>query len=164
MIRIGNHNFPNNAFLAPMAGVTDLPFRKLCRDLGAGMVCGEMTFADLTLKNTVKSHFRKIHLNELEPWCIQIVGWDPGMMAEVARYNEVQGASIIDINMGCPAKKACNQSAGSALLADESQIRAILEAVAVSVPVTLKIRTGTSPQRRNGVSVPDWQNPVEFYY
>ena len=154
-MNIGNHALTNNVFLAPMAGVTDLPFRKICRQLGAGMVVGEMTASDISLRNTAKSLFRRVHLDEPEPRCIQIVGWQPKIMAEAALYNVDQGASVIDINMGCPAKKVCKKLAGSALLSDETQVAKILEAVvaAVNVPVTLKIRTGVDPEHRNGVSI-----------
>ena len=152
---LSQKQIPNNVFLAPMAGVTDFPFRKLCRKLGAGMVVGEMTSSDISLQNTPKSLFRRVHLDEPEPRSIQIVGWDPAMMAEAARYNVAQGASIIDINMGCPAKKVCKNYAGSALLGNEDLVKRILDSVvsAVDVPVTLKIRTGIDPDNRNGVRI-----------
>ena len=155
MIDIGRWTLDNNVILAPMAGVTDLPFRKICKKLGVGMVVGEMVSSDLSLMNTSKSQYRKIHLEEPEPRSIQIVGWDPKMMADAAKFNVDQGASIIDINMGCPAKKVCNKLAGSALLSDEKQVRKILESVvaAVNVPVTLKIRTGIDPSQKNGVVI-----------
>ena len=154
-IAIGNHIIPNRVFLAPMAGVTDLPFRQLSRSLGAGMVVGEMASSSPQLRHTRKSLLRGVHLDEPEPRSVQIVGWDPQTMADAARYNVDQGASIIDINMGCPAKKVCNRLAGSALLGDEPRVRKILEAVvsAVEVPVTLKIRTGTDSGNRNAVSI-----------
>ncbi len=154
-MNLGNYILPNNVFLAPMAGVTDLPFRKICRELGAGMVVGEMTTSSSELRRTLKSRLRGVHLDEPQPRCVQIVGWDPNMMAEAARYNMDQGASVIDINMGCPARKVCNKLAGSALLAEESRVASILEAVvnAVNIPVTLKIRTGTDPRNRNGVVI-----------
>ncbi len=154
-MRIGQHILPNNVFLAPMAGVTDLPFRQICRQLGAGMVVGEMTACSEDLRHTIKSINRGVHLSEPEPRSIQIVGWDPKMMARAAIYNVEQGASIIDINMGCPAKKVCQKLAGSALLGDEKAVASILAAVvgAVTVPVTLKIRTGTDPENRNGVAI-----------
>ena len=154
-MQLGNFTLRNNVFLAPMAGVTDLPFRKLCRKLGAGMVTGEMTSCLPELRLTEKTRLRSVHIDEPEPRSIQIVGWDPATMADAARYNVDQGASIIDINMGCPAKKVCNRLAGSALLSDELQVGRILESVvnAVNVPVTLKIRTGIDRNNRNGVSV-----------
>ncbi len=154
-IQLGKYTLSNNVFLAPMAGVTDLPFRKLCRKLGTGMVTGEMTSCIAALRSTEKSRLRGVHIGEPEPRSIQIVGWSPEMMADAARYNVDQGASIIDINMGCPARKVCNRLAGSALLGDETQVANILESVvgAVDVPVTLKIRTGTDPANRNGVSI-----------
>ncbi len=154
-IAIGKYLLDNPVALAPMAGVTDLPFRKLCRSFGAGYVVGEMLASDPGLRLSRKSRLRGVHLDEPAPRAIQIVGWDPEMMANAARYNVEQGASIIDINMGCPAKKVCQRYAGSALLDKELQIAAILEAVveAVDVPVTLKIRTGVSPDNRNGVKI-----------
>ena len=138
-----------------MAGITDMPFRQLCREFGAGMVVGEMTSSDKTLHHTVKSRLRQAQLIEIEPRSVQIVGWDPAMMAESARFCVEQGASVVDINMGCPAKKVCRKLAGSALLSDEKQVGKILDAVvgAVEVPVTLKIRTGTDPTLRNGVTI-----------
>jgi len=138
-----------------MAGVTDLPFRQLCRRLGVGMVVGEMTASAKNLRATLKSRLRGIHLDEPEPRSIQIVGWDPASMAEAARYNVDQGASVIDINMGCPAKKVCKKLAGSALLGDEKRVIEILKAVvsAVEVPVTLKIRTGIDLNHINGVRI-----------
>lgn len=154
-VRIGAIRLPNQVALAPMAGVTDLPFRQLCRRLGAGYVVGEMLASDPMLRHSEKSRLRGVHLDEPEPRSIQIVGWDPATLALAARYNVDQGASVIDINMGCPAKKVCKRDAGSALLADEDLVARILEAVvaAVAVPVTLKIRTGVAPSRRNAVSV-----------
>lgn len=155
MMQIGPYTLANNVFLAPMVGVTDLPFRQVCRQLGAGLVVGEMTASDPALRGTNKSHYRGVHLQEPEPRSIQIVGYDAKMMADAAKYNVDQGASIIDINMGCPAKKVCRRAAGSALLADEPLVADILQAVvaAVDVPVTLKIRTGSSPNQRNGVTI-----------
>jgi tRNA-dihydrouridine synthase B len=155
MNSIGKYVLEKRVFLAPMAGVTDLPFRKLCKSLGAGMVTGEMNASEPGLRNTIKSRLRGVHLEEPEPRSIQIVGWCPKMMAEAARFNADQGASIIDINMGCPAKKVCKKAAGSALLAYPDQVEAILKSVvdAVDVPVTLKIRTGTDPDHRNGVQI-----------
>jgi tRNA-dihydrouridine synthase B len=152
---IGSITLDNPIALAPMAGVTDLPFRKLCRKLGAGYVVGEMLSVDPSLRHTRKSMLRSNHQSEPEPISVQIAGSDPAWMADAAKYNVQLGAQIIDINMGCPAKKVCNRMAGSALLEDEPLVREILEAVvnAVNVPVTLKIRTGPEPQRRNGVEI-----------
>jgi tRNA-dihydrouridine synthase B len=154
-ISIGDYVLPNNVFLAPMAGVTDLPFRKICRELGAGMVVGEMMSSSGALRQSLKSRLRGVHVDEPQPRCIQIVGSDSNIMAEAARYNVDQGASIIDINMGCPAKKVCKKLAGSALLAREGRVAEILKSVvnAVDVPVTLKIRTGPDPTNRNGVAI-----------
>jgi tRNA-dihydrouridine synthase B len=155
MITIGPHRLTGRAFLAPMAGVSDLPFRRLCRRLGAALAAGEMLSADARLWDTRKSRLRRDHSDEPGPRVVQIAGGDPGMMAEAARRNADAGAEIIDINMGCPAKKVCNKEAGSALLSDEALVAAILEATvrAVEVPVTLKIRTGWQPDMRNGVRV-----------
>ncbi|MCI0508585.1 tRNA-U20-dihydrouridine synthase [Chromohalobacter marismortui] len=152
---IGPYALPNRAILAPMAGVTDRPFRQLCRELGAGLVVSEMVTADTRLWHTRKSRQRLDHTGEPGPRAVQIAGGDPDMLAEAARLNVVQGAEIIDINMGCPAKKVCNKAAGSALLRDERLVAAILEAVvaAVDVPVTLKIRTGWCSESRNGIRV-----------
>lgn len=138
-----------------MAGVTDRPFRQLCRRLGAGLVVSEMVTSDTRLWHSRKSQTRLDHSGEQEPRSVQIAGGDPQMMAEAARQNVARGAQIIDINMGCPAKKVCKKAAGSALLRDEALVRDILQAVvgAVSVPVTLKIRTGWCPNSRNAVTV-----------
>jgi len=135
-----------------MAGVTDLPFRELCRSFGAGLAAGEMLTSNTKLWNSAKSRTRLSHADELEPRIVQIVGGDAAMMAEAARINVDLGAQIIDINMGCPAKKVCNKAAGSALLRDETLVAEILSAVvnAVNVPVTLKIRTGWDTAHRNG--------------
>jgi tRNA-dihydrouridine synthase B len=155
MITIGPYNLDNKVALAPMAGVTDLPFRRLCRRLGAGLVVSEMVTSDTRLWNSRKSRQRLVHDEECEPRSVQIAGSDPSMMAEAAVLNVALGAQLIDINMGCPAKKVCKKAAGSALLRDEDLVKSILEAVveAVDVPVTLKIRTGWSPEHRNGASV-----------
>ncbi|MDJ0877634.1 MAG: tRNA dihydrouridine synthase DusB [Halieaceae bacterium] len=155
MIAIGPYTLDNNVALAPMAGVTDLPFRRLCKRLGAGLVVSEMVTSDTRLWNSRKSRQRLVHSDECEPRSVQIAGGDPEMMADAAQRNVELGAQVIDINMGCPAKKVCKKAAGSALLRDEPLVRAILEAVtaAVEVPVTLKIRTGWSPEQRNGVTV-----------
>lgn len=152
---IGPYTLPNNLFLAPMAGVTDRPFRQLCRRLGAGMAVSEMITANKTLWASKKSLLRANHIGEPEPRSIQIAGADPAMLAEAAQHNVEQGAHIIDINMGCPAKKVCNVMAGSALLQNEKLVTDILESVvnAVDVPVTLKIRTGWDTDHRNGVTI-----------
>ncbi|MGH8176970.1 MAG: tRNA dihydrouridine synthase DusB [Steroidobacter sp.] len=155
MLRIGPYTLPNNLALAPMAGVTDLPFRLLCRRMGAGIAAGEMLTSDVRLWNTEKSRRRMDHTGEAEPRVVQIAGGDPQMMAEAALRNVDAGAQIIDINLGCPAKKVCNKAAGSALMKDEPLVRSILEAVvkAVSAPITLKMRTGWDADHRNGVAI-----------
>lgn len=155
MLNIGPHQTANAVALAPMAGVTDLPFRRLCARFGTGLLVGEMVHSDPRLRESRKSQQRRSHDMEIDPRSVQIVGNDPGLMAEAARYNVSCGAQIIDINMGCPAKKVCRKAAGSALLADEPLVASILTAVvnAVSVPVTLKIRTGADPEHRNGPSI-----------
>ncbi len=154
-MNIGPYTLPNALALAPMAGVTDLPFRHLCKSLGAGYVVSEMLHSDPRLRHSRKSSLRRHHAGEVAPIAIQIAGSDPEWLAEAAAYNVSTGAQIIDINMGCPAKKVCNKAAGSALLENEPLVRDILDAVvkAVSVPVTLKIRTGPSPECRNGVRI-----------
>ncbi|MBF7053379.1 tRNA dihydrouridine synthase DusB [Halomonas sp. KAO] len=153
--RIAHHTLPNRTILAPMAGVTDRPFRQLCRQLGAGMVVGEMVTSDPSLWHTRKSQLRMDHRGEPGPRNVQIAGGDAAMLAEAARFNADQGAEIIDINMGCPAKKVCNKAAGSALLRDEALVAEILTAVvaAVDIPVTLKIRTGWCAESNNGLRV-----------
>ena len=152
---IGSHHIENNLVVAPMAGVTDRPFRQLCKRLGAGLAVSEMVASDPRMRATPKSLRRTDHRGEVEPIVVQIAGADPTQMANAARYNVDRGAQIIDINMGCPAKKVCNVAAGSALLQNEPLVAAILAAVvaAVSVPVTLKIRTGWSREQRNAVRV-----------
>lgn len=154
-MRIGPYQLENNLALAPMAGVTDLPFRLLCRRMGAGIAAGEMLTSDVRLWHTEKSRRRMDHSGEPEPRVVQIAGGDPGMMIEAAQRNVDAGAQIIDINMGCPAKKVCNKAAGSALMRDESLVRQILEGVvkAVQVPVTLKMRTGWDSDSRNAVTI-----------
>jgi tRNA-dihydrouridine synthase B len=154
-MQIGPYKLPNNLLLAPMAGVTDRPFRQLCKSLGAGMAVSEMVSANALLWGSEKTRRRIDHQGEVEPRVVQIAGADPVQLAEAARFNVEQGAQIIDINMGCPAKKVCNVMAGSALLRDEALVARILETVvqAVPVPVTLKIRTGWNPERRNGVRI-----------
>jgi len=138
-----------------MAGVTDRPFRQLCKRLGAGYAVSEMTASDPRLWHTQKSRRRVAHAGEVEPIAVQIAGTDPDTMADAARHNVDQGAQIIDINMGCPAKKVCNVLAGSALMRDEPLVGRILDAVvsAVSVPVTLKMRTGWDRGSRNAVAL-----------
>lgn len=150
-LTIGRHALSSPVVLAPMAGVTDRPFRQLCRLFGAGLAVSEMVHSDVALWQTRKSRLRMEHEGEAAPISVQIAGSDPSAMAEAARRNVENGAHIIDINMGCPAKKVCKRAAGSALLRDEALVQAILEAVvgAVDVPVTLKIRTGWSPDERN---------------
>ena len=154
-MRLGAHDLRNGLFVAPMAGVTDRPFRMLCRRFGAGLAVSEMVSARPELRGSRKSRLRLVHAGEPAPVAVQIAGADPAMMADAARYNVDQGADIIDINMGCPAKKVCDVAAGSALLENERLVARILEAVvaAVEVPVTLKIRTGPSRERRNALSV-----------
>lgn len=150
-MKIGPYELPNRVFAAPMAGIADLPFRRLCRKLGAGYAVGEMTTADPRLRTSAKTTRRLCTQGEIGPIAIQLAGADPRMLANAARYAVDLGAQIIDINMGCPAKKVCNAAAGSALLQDEDLVRRIIESVvqAVQVPVTLKLRTGWSPQQRN---------------
>lgn len=154
-VKIGPHQIDNPIVLAPMAGVTDRPFRQLCKNLGAGLAVSEMVGANSLLHGSEKTKRRANHEGETRPCSVQIVGADPNMMAEAARYNEANGAEIIDINMGCPAKKVCNTLSGSALLRDEPLVARILNAVvgAVNIPVTLKIRTGWDSNSRNGVNV-----------
>ncbi|MBC3198196.1 tRNA dihydrouridine synthase DusB [Pseudomonas poae] len=154
-VRIGPYTLQNGLILAPMAGVTDQPFRQLCKRLGAGLVVSEMVTSDMSLWNTRKSRMRMIHEGDPEPRSVQIAGGDAQMLADAARANVELGAQIIDINMGCPAKKVCNKAAGSALLKDEQLVTEILQAVvaAVDVPVTLKIRTGWDRDNKNGLTV-----------
>ncbi len=155
MFQIGPYKLANRVVLAPMAGVSDLPFRRLCLGLGAGLAIGEMVSSNPGLRNTRKTLLRSRHDGEAEPRSVQIAGNDPTEMAAAAQYNVARGAQVIDINMGCPAKKVCRKAAGSALLEDEVLVQSILQAVvdAVDVPVTLKIRTGASPEARNGVTI-----------
>ena len=154
-LQIGPYRFSNNLVLAPMAGVSDRPFRTLCRRLGAGLAVSEMISSDASLRGTTKSVRRLDFTGEQGPISVQIVGADPRAMAEAARRHLDLGAQIIDINMGCPAKKVCRVAAGSALLKDEPLVGRILSAVvaAVDVPVTLKIRTGWSPETRNATTI-----------
>jgi tRNA-dihydrouridine synthase B len=151
-MQIGPHRIEPRVVLAPMAGVTDKPFRLLCKRLGAGLAVSEMTTSDPRFWHTAKSTHRMDHVDEPDPVSVQIAGTVPAVMAEAARFNVGHGAQIIDINMGCPAKKVCNNWAGSALMRDEALVARILEAVvaAVAVPVTLKIRTGWNADHRNG--------------
>lgn len=146
----------NNLFVAPMAGVTDRPFRQLCKKMGAGLAVSEMVTSNSLLYGSAKTRRRANHDGEVEPIAVQIAGADPKMMADAARYNADRGAQIIDINMGCPAKKICNVMAGSALLQDEILVARILEAVVAAVPdtpVTLKIRTGWNRDNRNAPTI-----------
>jgi tRNA-dihydrouridine synthase B len=154
-MRIGAHILRNRLFVAPMAGITDRPFRRLARRFGAALAVSEMVSSRPELRETRKTRLRLDHGGESGPIAVQIAGADPAMLAEAARYNVGLGADIIDINMGCPAKKVCNVYAGSALLADEPLVARILETVsaAVSVPVTLKIRTGWDRSNRNALAV-----------
>ncbi len=154
-MQLGMHALRNTLFVAPMAGVTDRPFRQLCKRFGAGMAVSEMVSCKPELRETRKSRLRTDHQGEVEPISVQIAGADPVTMADAARYNVARGAQIIDINMGCPAKKVCNVAAGSALLENEPLVASILEAVvaAVDVPVTLKIRTGPNPAKKNALRI-----------
>lgn len=154
-MRIGPYQLSNNLILAPMAGITDRPFRQLCRKMGAGMAVSEMVSSNSLLWGSEKTKRRADHRGEPDPRSVQIMGADPQLMADAAQYNVDNGAQIIDINMGCPARKVCNVAAGSALLKDETLVGQILDAVvnAVDVPVTLKIRTGWDHANRNGVSI-----------
>jgi tRNA-dihydrouridine synthase B len=154
-MRIGSHELNNRVFAAPMAGVTDRPFRRLCRRFGAGYAVAEMAASNPRLWASEKTMRRLNHDGECSPVAVQLAGADPQMLAEAARYNVDRGAQIIDINMGCPAKKVCAVASGSALLRDEALVGRILQAVvaAVDVPVTLKFRTGWSPESRNAVRI-----------
>ena len=154
-MQIGPYTLANNLLLAPMAGVTDVGYRKLCRRLGAAYSVSEMISADRSLWHTNKSQNRRTLRNEPTPRVVQLVGTNPQQLAQAAQHNVDHGADIIDINMGCPAKKVCKVAAGSALLTNEDLVKRILTSVvqAVDVPVTLKIRTGSSPDHRNGVRI-----------
>jgi tRNA-dihydrouridine synthase B len=157
-MQIGQYILPNNVFAAPMAGVTDRPFRKLCKRLGAGYAVSEMVTSRKDLWNSLKTSRRADHQGEIDPIAVQIAGTDAQMMADAARYNIDRGAQIIDINMGCPAKKVCNKWAGSALMQDEVLAIEIVSAVVQAclphnVPVTLKMRTGWSVDNKNAVSI-----------
>ncbi|MBC6962016.1 MAG: tRNA dihydrouridine synthase DusB [Nitrosomonas sp.] len=154
-MQIGSYTLKNKLIVAPMAGVTDRPFRQLCKRMGAAMAISEMVSSNSLLYGSEKTRRRACHDGEVKPVSVQIAGADPAMMARAARHNADQGAEIIDINMGCPAKKICNVMAGSALLKDESLVSRILDAVvqAVDIPVTLKIRTGWDTQHKNAITV-----------
>ncbi len=154
-MRIGPYLIEPNVVLAPMAGVTDKPFRLLCKRLGAGLAVSEMTTSDPRFWTTRKSLSRMDHVDEPAPVSVQIAGTIPEVLAEAARYNVAHGAQIIDLNMGCPAKKVCNAWAGSALMQDEALVARILSAVvnAVAAPVTLKIRTGWDREHRNALNI-----------
>ena len=154
-MRIGPYTIEPRVILAPMAGVTDKPFRQVCKRVGAGLAVSEMTTSDPRLWTTRKSLHRMDHAGEPAPISVQIAGTVPEVLAEAARYNVDHGAQLIDINMGCPAKKVCNAWAGSALMRDETLVARILSAVvnAVDVPVTLKIRTGWAADARNAPAI-----------
>jgi len=154
-MKIGSHQIINPVIAAPMAGVTDKPYRHVCRQNGAGMVVSEMVTSQLDLRHSTKSRYRLDLNGEPEPVVVQIVGTDPQQLADAARFNVANGAQIIDINMGCPAKKVCKKAAGSALLANEPLVDEILRTVvsAVDVPVTVKIRTGQTPESRNALNI-----------
>ena len=154
-MQIGRYTITPRVILAPMAGVTDKPFRQLCKQLGAGLAVSEMTTSDPRFWNTSKSLHRMDHAGEPDPVSVQIAGTDPQVMADAARYNVDHGAQLVDINMGCPAKKVCSVWAGSALMRDEALVARILEAVvaAVDVPVTLKIRTGWNADNKNALAI-----------
>jgi tRNA-dihydrouridine synthase B len=154
-MQIGRYQLKNNLIVAPMAGVTDRPFRMLCKRMGAGMAVSEMVASNSLLYGSEKTKRRANHEGEVDPISVQIVGADPKMLAQAARYNVDNGAQIIDINMGCPAKKICNVMAGSALMQNEKLVSQILETVvsAVDVPVTLKIRTGWDKTNRNATNI-----------
>ncbi len=154
-MRLGPYTLDNNLLLAPMAGVTDKPFRQLCRMYGAGLAVSEMVASDPALWNTKKSQLRLNHYQEESPRAVQIVGADPQAMAIAAKHNADLGAQIIDINMGCPAKKVCNVFSGSALMQDEILVTKILESVvdATDIPVTLKLRTGWNKENKNAVKI-----------
>lgn len=154
-MNLGPYRLPNRVFVAPMAGVTDRPYRRLCRSLGAGYAVSEMAASNPRLWASVKTSRRINHEGESAPVAVQLAGGDPVMMAEAARFNVDRGAQVIDINMGCPAKKVCQVAAGSALMSDERLAMQIVEAVvaAVDVPVTVKMRTGPDRRASNAVSL-----------
>ncbi len=154
-MQLGPYTLTSPVFLAPMAGITDKPFRQLCRSMGAGLVVSEMVTSDPHLWNSQKTQLRMDHEGDAPPVSVQIAGTDPLKMAEAAKFNVAHGAHIIDINMGCPAKKVCNVAAGSALMKDEKKVAAIIQAVvaAVDVPVTLKMRTGWDRENKNALNI-----------
>ena len=154
-MQLGPYTLSSSVFLAPMAGVTDRPFRQLCHRMGAGLVVSEMVTSEPHLRNSRKTRLRMDHQGEAEPISVQIAGTEPEKMADAARFNVDHGAQIIDINMGCPAKKVCNVAAGSALMKDEKRVAEILKAVvdAVDIPVTLKMRTGWDHNNRNAALI-----------
>jgi tRNA-dihydrouridine synthase B len=154
-MQIGPYQLRNNVFVAPMAGVTDRPFRQLCKEMGAGYAVSEMAASNPRLWATDKSTRRTNHDGEMEPKAVQIAGADPQLLAEAARFNVGRGAQTIDINMGCPVKKVCNRWCGSALLRDEPLVAELLQAVvsAVDVPVTLKFRTGWDRDHKNALTI-----------
>lgn len=154
-MQIGPYQLANNLLLAPMAGITDRPFRNLCKQFGAGLAVSEMVAANPALRSHQRTRLKANHDGEFGIRSVQILGTDPKQMAEAARFNAQQGAHIIDINMGCPAKKVCSVAAGSALLKNEALVKQILDAVvaAVAIPVTLKIRTGWDQNQRNAVTI-----------
>jgi tRNA-dihydrouridine synthase B len=154
-LKVGALELRSGLFVAPMAGITDRPFRRLARRFGAALAVSEMLSSRPELRDSRKTRLRMDHAGEAGPISVQIAGSDPAQLADAARFNVANGAEIVDINMGCPAKKVCNVAAGSALLADEARVARILEAVvaAVDVPVTLKIRTGPAPERRNALKI-----------
>ena len=159
-MQIGPHLLANRLFVAPMAGVTDRPFRQLCKQLGAGYAVSEMVASNALLWKSVKTQRRANHVGEFKPIAVQIAGADPAMMAAAAKLNVDHGAQIIDINMGCPAKKVCNVAAGSALLRNEALVQKILEVIVKAVgvgpdavPVTLKIRTGWDREHKNAIDI-----------
>ena len=154
-MKIGHYTLNSQLILAPMAGITDRPFRNLCRHYGAGLAVSEMVASQPHLQNHHRTLLKSNHSGETEPRAVQILGTDPQQMAKAAQGNVERGAQIIDINMGCPAKKVCAVAAGSALLKNEPLVREILEAVvnAVDVPVTLKIRTGWDENNRNAITI-----------
>jgi tRNA-dihydrouridine synthase B len=154
-LKVGALELRSGLFVAPMAGITDRPFRRLARRFGAALAVSEMLSSRPELRDSRKTRLRMDHAGEPGPISVQIAGSDPAQLADAARFNVAHGAQIVDINMGCPAKKVCNVAAGSALLADEARVARILEAVvaAVDVPVTLKIRTGPAPERRNALNI-----------
>ena len=154
-MKIGPYQLENNLILAPMAGISDHPFRSLCKQLGAGLAVSEMVASNPALREHKRTLLKADHKDEIGLRSVQILGTNPEQMADAARYNAERGAQIIDINMGCPAKKVCSVAAGSALLRDEALVKKILDAVvnAVDIPVTLKIRTGWDMHSRNAVDI-----------